>query len=145
MRALDLVSLALVGALAASLVFWWNRSFGDEGSMDKVLLALGLGLLVAYPGLQLLIRAASRLIRSTSDAVLDSCFSMPLPELEHTSRCATIVRSSRSDEDKEYVFDEVFGVIEREVVEEWSRADRSREVRRPIKRSLPPVRTFAPR
>ena len=134
--------LVAVGATLGVLLFLWrSRALDDALLPERLLLPLAIGLLLMYPGLQYLTRTTQRLVRNATESVLDTCFSAPLPELEPTSRRQIIVRSSNSAADEDYVFDEVFGVIPRAVLEEWSQSALSREQMQ-VRRRIPPVRAF---
>lgn len=138
----------LVTAVVATgllLFLWRSRALDDAFVFERLVLPLAIGLLLVFPGLQYLMQTTRRLVRRTTESVLDTCFSAPMPELEPTLHHQIIVRSSKSgSEETDYVFDEVFGIIPRAVIEDWTRAEISRRQQPPVQRRLPPVRAFPP-
>jgi hypothetical protein len=98
-------------------------------------------LVVLYPRTQLYFRICASVLRDLLVAVRDSLTSSPLPELVTEDPPLLIVRNTKAPVEKEYVFDSVFGVIEKDILLSWATGAKSFGEARP--HTLPPVRGSA--
>jgi hypothetical protein len=84
------------------------------------------------------------IISTISNSIADKYYNMPLPMLEplldSTCQRAKVICNANSKDESDYIFDETFGIISRDIVEGWQRVTKEIYRRKKNPGELPPVR-----